>query len=79
MKREIIEIAYPTTVIPPEQQRYIVGNTCKAIINTSINGEMAMIGCYEVELNDGTFIEIKASEVIVRYKKIAEETDNNPF
>jgi hypothetical protein len=72
MNREIIEVAYPVSVITPEQNRYIVGDNCKAIKITRKNGEMAMIDFYEIELYDGTFEEIRASEVIARYKKVGE-------
>ena len=35
---------------------------------------MASIEFYEIELNDGTFEEIKASEVVVRYKKVPDDS-----
>ena len=38
---------------------------------------MAMIDFYEIELNDGTFEEIRASEVVARYRKI--EENDCPF
>ena len=70
MTKEIIEISYPTTVIPTEQQHYIVGKSCKSINATMKAGEMAGIEFYEIEQNDGTFVEIRGSEVIARYRKI---------
>lgn len=75
MKKEIIEIEYPIGVIQQERQMYIVGKSCKAIRTTSKSGEMANIEFYEIELNDGTFEEIKASEVVARYKKIESAID----
>ena len=75
MNKEIIEISYPISVIPSEQQHYIVGKTCKAIKSTTKNGEMASIDFYEIELNDGTFEEVRASEVVARYRKIQKKDE----
>lgn len=78
MEKEIIEISYPVSVIPPEQQRYIVGDNCKAIKPINKNGEMASIEFYEIEQNNGTFVEIRASETICCFKKINSKTDTGP-
>ena len=52
-----------------DNDEYIVGNNCTAIRITRKTGDMAYIEYYEIELNDGSFIEIIASDVISRYTK----------
>lgn len=73
MKKEIIEIEYPIQNSKIDYQKFIVGDSCKAIKIIVESGEMAGINFYEVELNDGTFLEIRASEVIARYRKTEDE------
>lgn len=65
--RQIISIKHNDDI------KWEVGVNCRSIVSTSANGEMAMIGMYEVELNDGTFMEYRATDCIVRFKKIADE------
>lgn len=79
MKKEIIEIRYPAGELAQNQQFYRVGDSCKSIKEVYKFGEMAKIEFYEIELNDGTFEEIKASEVVCRFKKIKEAIDDLPM
>jgi len=59
-----------TSIRPNNDMEYIVGENCKAIIITQKAGHMANIEYYEVELNDGTFVEMITSDAIARYIKI---------
>ncbi len=71
MKKEIISIEYPIQAFANERQKYEAGKTCKSIKSIMKSGEMAGIEFYEIELNDGTFEEIRGSEVICRFRKLS--------
>jgi hypothetical protein len=57
------------SIRPNNDIEYIVGENCKAINITTKSGHMAEIQYYEVELNDGSFVEMITSDVIARYIK----------
>lgn len=68
------EIVYPNTTILPEQQKWVNGENCVSIERIVKNGEMASIGWFRIELNDGSFEEVIESVCIVRFT--AEKEDS---